>query len=87
MSRIVKLALVVTLVSGQINAFGLRPITVEDCVRTRRVVYPEVRLSRDGSEVAYVVKAPNLATNHNDYQLYVRDLHVADTRQNGRNGC
>ena len=84
MSRIVKLALVVTLVSGPINALALRPITVEDCVRTRRIVYPEVRLSRDGSEVAYVVKAPNLATNHNDYQLYVRDLHAPNTRQNGR---
>jgi dipeptidyl aminopeptidase/acylaminoacyl peptidase len=84
MSRIVKLALVVTLVAGQINASALRPITVEDCVRTRRIVYPEVRLSPDGTEVAYVVKAPNLETNHNDYQLYVRDLHSTETRQNGR---
>jgi dipeptidyl aminopeptidase/acylaminoacyl peptidase len=84
MSRIVKLVLVVTLVSGQIDAFASRPITVEDCVRTRRIVYSEVRISPDGSQVAYVVKAPNLATNHNDYQLYVRDLHATDSRQNGR---
>ena len=84
MSRIVKLALVMTLVCGQTNAFALRPITVEDCVRTRRIVDQEVELSPDGSEVAYVVKAPNLITNRNDYQLYVRDLHATDMRQNGR---
>jgi dipeptidyl aminopeptidase/acylaminoacyl peptidase len=84
MLRIVKLALVVTLVAGQIDPSALRPITVEDCVRTRRVVYDEVRISPDGSEVAYVVKAPNLETNRNDYQLYVRDLRATDTRQNGR---
>jgi dipeptidyl aminopeptidase/acylaminoacyl peptidase len=84
MSRIVKLALVVTLVSGQVNASALRPITVEDCVRTRRIVYQEVRLSPDGSAVTYVVKAPNLDTNRNDYQLYVRELRAEGARQNGR---
>jgi dipeptidyl aminopeptidase/acylaminoacyl peptidase len=84
MSGIVKLALVVSLVAGQIDAGASRPITVEDCVRTRRIVYREVRISPDGSEVAYVVKAPNLATNRNDYQLYVRDLQATGIRENGR---
>jgi dipeptidyl aminopeptidase/acylaminoacyl peptidase len=84
MSRIGTIALLVSLVAGQIDAAALRPITVEDCVRTRRIVYHEVRLSPDGSEVAYVVKAPNLATNRNDYQLYVRDLRATGVRENGR---
>src|SRR3984957_8182666 len=84
MTRIMKLALLVSLVAGQIDAAALRPITVEDCVRTRRIVYHEVRLSPDGSEVAYVVKAPNLETNRNDFELYVRDLHAANIRENGR---
>lgn len=84
MPGIVKLALVVSLVAGQIGSGALRPITVEDCVRTRRIVYHEVRLSPDGSEVAYVVKAPNLETNRNDYELYVRDLQETGIRENGR---
>jgi dipeptidyl aminopeptidase/acylaminoacyl peptidase len=84
MSRIAKLALVVSLVTGQIDAGASRPITVEDCVRTRRIVYHEVRMSPDGSAVAYVVKAPNLATNQNDFQLYVRELQATDIRENGR---
>jgi dipeptidyl aminopeptidase/acylaminoacyl peptidase len=84
MSTIIRLALVVSLVVGQIAADALRPITVEDCVRTRRILYHEVRLSPDGREVAYVVKAPNLETNRNDYQLYVRDLHESGVRENGR---
>ena len=83
MSRVVTLVLVVTLIAGQVAALPLRPITVEDCVRTRRIVNEEVRISPDGSEVAYVVKAPNLTTDQNDYLLYVRDLRSLGTRQNG----
>jgi dipeptidyl aminopeptidase/acylaminoacyl peptidase len=84
MSRIVILTLVVTLVAGQVGATSLRPLTVEDCVRTRRIVDQEVSLSRDGSQVAYVVKAPDTATNRNDYELYVRDLTRLGVRENGR---
>jgi dipeptidyl aminopeptidase/acylaminoacyl peptidase len=61
----------------------LRPITVEDCVRTRRVVEGEVSLSPDGTRVAYVVKAPNLRTDRNDYLLYVRQLGDTGSRENG----
>jgi dipeptidyl aminopeptidase/acylaminoacyl peptidase len=84
MLKLVRLALAVILVTGHIDASALRPITVEDCVRTRRIVDGEVRISPDRSEVAYVVKAPNLETNRNDFQLYVRELGSTDTRQNGR---
>jgi dienelactone hydrolase len=34
--------------------------------------------------VAYVVKAPNLETNGNDYKLYVRELQDEGKRDNGR---
>ncbi len=61
-----------------------RPITVEDCVKTRRIVEQEVQISPDGAQVAYIVKAPNLATNRNDYQLYIRDLRQTGRRENGR---
>ncbi len=84
MPRIVAFALVVGLLTGQLEGSSFRPITVEDCVRTRRIVSGEVRLSPDGSKVAYVVKAPNLTTDANDCLLYVRDLRVTDTRENGR---
>ncbi len=43
----------------------LRPVVVEDCVRTRRIFEGQVELSPDGRQVAYIVKAPNLETNGN----------------------
>ncbi len=66
-----------------------RPITVEDCVRTRRILLADdlsspVQLSPDGTRVAYVVKAPNVVTNRNDYQLYIRDLKETVRREDGR---
>ena len=61
-----------------------RLITVQDCVRTRRIVDQEVQISPDGSRVAYVVKAPDIASNRNDYRLYVRDLAQLGKRENGQ---
>jgi len=61
----------------------IRAITVEDCVRTRRPVPGEVTLSPDGKRIAYIVKAPNLTTNRNDYRVYVRDIKSATQRNNG----
>ena len=61
-----------------------RPITVEDCVRTRRIVMKEVRLSPGGDQVAYLVKAPDMTRNANVFQLYVRDLRGQQARNNGR---
>jgi len=65
-------------------AGGMRPITAEDCVRTRRIMEQEVRISPDGTMVAYVVKAPDLARNRNDYRLYARKLTQTDNRDTGR---
>jgi dipeptidyl aminopeptidase/acylaminoacyl peptidase len=61
----------------------IRAITVEDCVRTRRPVPGEVTLSPDGKRIAYIVKAPNLTKNRNDYRVYVRDIKSATQRNNG----
>ena len=61
----------------------MRAITVEDCVRTRRPVPGEVALSPNGKRIAYIVKAPNLATNRNDYRVYVREIKSGNKRNNG----
>lgn len=84
MPRLLNAFVVTILVTGQLDASPLRPITVEDSVRTRRVVDQEVRISPDGSRVAYVVKSPDLVTNRNNYQLYILDLKRFGVRQNGR---
>lgn len=61
-----------------------RPLTVEDCVRTRRIVMEEVRLSPHGDKVVYLVKSPDPARNRNIFQLFVRDLGWQEPRSNGR---
>lgn len=61
-----------------------RPITVADCVQTRRIFEGQVELSPDGESVAYVVEAPDVATNKNHYRLYLRDLKHPEVRDNGK---
>lgn len=76
----------VGLIITGLHGFGVvqdRPITVEDCVRTRRVVRQEVQLSPDGTHVAYLVKAPDVVKNRNSYRLYVRDTRQLEHRENG----
>lgn len=60
------------------------PLTVEDCVSLHRLVSDGngidnvgVEISPDGSRIAYMVKSPNLDTDHNDYQIYVQDVKGA----------
>ncbi len=73
-----------------ISAAQQRALTVEDSVRTRRIRElsdkrrAEVEISPDGAHVAYVVKAPDVVSNRNNYQLYVRDLQRTGRRENGR---
>ena len=83
-ARALAASTVALLTSIQVVAGQLRPITVQDCVRTRRVMDQEVQISPDGSQVAYVVKAPDIVSNRNDYRLYVRDLAQLRERENGR---
>jgi dipeptidyl aminopeptidase/acylaminoacyl peptidase len=61
-----------------------RTITVKDCVRTRRIVEQEVQISQDGTKVAYIVKAPDVVNNRNNYQLYVHELAKTEQRDNGQ---
>jgi hypothetical protein len=53
-----------------------RPLQIEDCVETRRlIVDPRNRsmaISPDGSRVAFVVKAPSIVENSNEYTLFVK---------------
>lgn len=56
---------------------GAHAVTVEDLVRYR--TYPAyqgdaVVLSPDGKRVAYILNAPNLGNDANEFLLYVRDL-------------
>ena len=66
------------------HASQMRPLTIEDCVRTRRIVDGEVKISPDGLSVAYVVKSPDTVNNRNNYQLYIRDLRKLEPRGEGR---
>lgn len=61
-----------------------RAISVADCVRTRRVHRAQVQLSPEGNEVAYIVKAPNIERNKNEFELYLRPVSLAGKRSNGR---
>jgi dipeptidyl aminopeptidase/acylaminoacyl peptidase len=70
--------------SGVHGASQLRPLTIEDCVRTRRIVDGEVKISPEGSSVAYLVKSPDIVANRNNYQLFIRDLRNVETRNEGR---
>jgi dipeptidyl aminopeptidase/acylaminoacyl peptidase len=79
-----RVVLLIVVLTAPMRGFSPRLITVGDCVRTRRIMDGEVQLSPDGSRVAYVVKSPNLETNRNDYELFVRDLSHPDVRENGR---
>jgi dipeptidyl aminopeptidase/acylaminoacyl peptidase len=79
-----KIWLFIFLVSpGIVRAGGKKPITVEDCVCLKRIIPEEVQVSPDLKLVAYLLKAPNLETNTNAYQLWVRDLRRTTRRENG----
>jgi dipeptidyl aminopeptidase/acylaminoacyl peptidase len=66
---------------GAMSAESKQPITAEDCVGVREIAVDEtgwqstIEISPDGKRVAYLVKSPNLQTNTNDIELYIRELH------------
>ena len=84
--------IVISLIAAQLLLHGkpalarspARPISVADCVRTKRVYRAQVQLSPDGKEVAYVIKAPNIERNKNEFELYLRAVSLAGRRSNGR---
>jgi dipeptidyl aminopeptidase/acylaminoacyl peptidase len=84
--RILGVLLAACFLPTSASSAARRTITFEDCVGTRRLGYddrPMLVLAPDGQQVAFVVKAPNLKTNRNDYILYVRLLSLK-LRSNGR---
>jgi len=69
---------------GPAIASEKRPVTVEDCVCVRRIIPDEVKVSPDRKQVAFLVKAPNLTTNKNEYQLRLRNLENLHGIDNGK---
>jgi len=67
------ICLVLLLWPAQLASSQGRVVTPRDCVQVRYVV--GIWPNTVGTQVAYLVKAPNLATDRNDDQLYVRDLN------------
>src|ERR1039457_7235318 len=59
------------LLSGCVWGQGLG-VSPRDCVDVRYI--SGVWMSRSGTQVAYLVKSPNIDQNRNDYQLYVRAI-------------
>src|SRR6266852_2869960 len=83
--RVIRVSVAIaSFMSLEVAADSKRPITVEDCVRTRRVFEGQVAVSSEGSAVAYVVEAPNIETNKNAYRLYIRNITHPEQRGNGR---
>lgn len=68
------------------SALAKRLVTVADCVRIRRIFDGQVALSPSGRAVAYVVKAPDIGANENQYDVYLRNLGKlnSNSRTNGR---
>jgi dipeptidyl aminopeptidase/acylaminoacyl peptidase len=65
-----------------------QPVTVKEAVGTRRLatdgVHSEVAISPDESQVAYIVKAPDIQADSNNYELYVQRLGKGMMVGNGR---
>jgi dienelactone hydrolase len=63
-------------------------LTVKEAVGTRRLatdgVHGEVAISPDETEVAYIVKAPDIHSDSNNYELYVQRLGQRMEAGNGR---
>ncbi len=55
----------------------LSGVTARDCVQVRYI--EGTWLNAQGTQVAYLVKSPDLDQNRNDYQLYIKDLQDKST--------
>ncbi len=71
----------VVLVSSLPSARQLRPVTVDDLMQLRSVF--DVRVSPDGTHVAYVVSTPSLATNAQDAQVFLVSTKGGSSRRVG----
>jgi dipeptidyl aminopeptidase/acylaminoacyl peptidase len=63
----------VILILSSSNLLGLvAGVTPQDCVAVKYI--NGVWMNWGGTELAYVVKTPNIGQNRNEYQLYVREI-------------
>jgi dipeptidyl aminopeptidase/acylaminoacyl peptidase len=65
-----------------------QPLTVKEAVGTRRLatdgIHGEVAISPDETQVAYIVKAPDIQRDSNNYELYVQRVGQDIKIGNGR---
>jgi len=59
------------------------PVSVEDCVSLQRITEGPL-VSRNGQEVAYVSKTPDIRTNQNIYRIWLRSLRTIAAPSAGR---
>jgi dipeptidyl aminopeptidase/acylaminoacyl peptidase len=82
--KIVYMLFGVLILSISMLAQEKKSVTVEDCVGVQRIAWGEAKISPDGKQIAYLIKAPNLKTNQNDYQLWVRGVSDSSQLESGR---
>jgi dipeptidyl aminopeptidase/acylaminoacyl peptidase len=76
---------VLCLISCQVKAQVKQPLTPEACTEIRYLApgdftsLPPLELSPDGYYVAYVIQVPNIASNDNNNELYVRSMNGASS--------
>jgi dipeptidyl aminopeptidase/acylaminoacyl peptidase len=70
------------LAASNLSGQGKQPITPRDCVTVRHI-FPldmtaswrwPIKMSPDGHSAAYLAESPNLQTNENDVELYIRQI-------------
>lgn len=70
------------LAASAVRASELQPITPRDCTTVRRIpddpISSPIQINPQHTLVAYLVNSPNLVTNQNDVELYVRNLRKSD---------
>jgi hypothetical protein len=84
--RIVNCVLATAALCNFAYAQKARPILPRDCVTVRYFSEDNsgqraIQINPSGTQVAYLVRSPNLETNRNDIALYVASLTVAVTEQ------
>jgi dipeptidyl aminopeptidase/acylaminoacyl peptidase len=79
--KVARLCLTVSVIPAVSMAAENRPVTVHECACLRRVI--EVKISRTGDKVAYIVKAPDATTNKNNFEVWVRGLKDGSAPSNG----
>jgi len=73
------LGLILTVMGGIVApAQSKRAIVPSDCVTVRYLAdggpHKAIEINPQGTRVAYLVKAPNISTNENEFELYIKDL-------------